>query len=84
MSGKKPVLKTAESGYCIFWNDVCTVHDIKPRMCKLWPFIEGVLRDPANWETMHSMCPGIRTDVDMEKLLTCIKQVLTGFERKVS
>lgn len=75
-SGKHPVIRTGPSDYCIFWDQLCTIHAVKPRMCKLWPFIESVLVDPQNWITMHSMCPGIRTDVDETKLLDCIRQEL--------
>ncbi len=75
-SGRRPVVKTAQSGYCVFWDEACTIHQVKPRMCRLWPFIESVLIDPTNWTSMHSMCPGIRTDVDHQDLSACIKQVL--------
>lgn len=75
-SGSRPVLRTAPSGYCIFWDQLCTIHEVKPRMCKLWPFIESVLVDPANWTAMHSMCPGIRVDVDEYELAACIRQEL--------
>jgi len=80
-SGKHPVIKTGLSGYCIFWDKVCTIHQIKPRMCKLWPFIEGVLVDPSNWDAMHSMCPGIQKEVNHEDLLDCVRQVLADYNR---
>ena len=51
------------SGYCIFWRRLCTIHPVKPRMCRAWPFIESILVDPANWRAMASMCPGMRTDL---------------------
>ena len=75
-SGKRPVIKTADSGYCIFWDRVCTIHQVKPRMCRLWPFIEGVLADPSNWAAMHSMCPGIQKEVNEEALVSCVKEIL--------
>jgi len=49
--------------YCIFWDGLCTIHSVKPRMCKTWPFIESILVDTINWSIMASLCPGIRTDV---------------------
>ena len=70
----------SDSGYCVFWDEVCTIHDIKPRMCKQWPFIGSVLQDPINWQSMHTMCPGIKTDVDMKKLQAYIQQVLKEFK----
>lgn len=56
------VLAQAENGYCVFWDALCTIHPVKPRMCKRWPFIEAVLADIANWRSMGASCPGIRTD----------------------
>ena len=75
-SGGKPVLVQAESGYCIFWDKLCTIHPVKPRMCKAWPFIDSVLIDADNWETMSSLCPGIRTDFAASDIQRCVKQKL--------
>lgn len=62
-SGEKTILAQAGNMYCIFWDGLCTIHPVKPRMCKAWPFIESVLVDINNWFIMASLCPGIRTDV---------------------
>lgn len=58
-SGTKPILTQNKDGYCIFWNKICTIHPVKPRMCREWPFIPGLLVDPHNWQIMASMCPGM-------------------------
>jgi hypothetical protein len=63
ISGGKTILAQAEDMYCIFWDGLCTIHPVKPRMCKTWPFIESVLIDIHNWHIMASLCPGIRTDL---------------------
>ena len=63
ISGGKPLLAQGKNGYCVFWDKVCTIHPVKPRMCKEWPFIKAVLVDINNWHIMASFCPGIRTDV---------------------
>ena len=78
-SGKRPVIRTGPTGYCVFWDQVCTIHEVKPRMCKRWPFIESVIVDPSNWTAMHSMCPGIRTDVDEQELVACVRQELLKY-----
>lgn len=62
MSGNKPVLAQKENGYCIFWERLCTIHPVKPLMCKKWPFIESILIDVNNWHVMASVCPGIETE----------------------
>jgi Fe-S-cluster containining protein len=74
-SGNKLVLSQADSGYCIFWDDLCTIHPVKPRMCRAWPFIESVLVDINNWRIMADSCPGIITDVPDELVQKCIKAV---------
>jgi uncharacterized protein len=63
ISGGKTILAQAENMYCIFWDGLCTIHPVKPRMCKTWPFIESVIFDFNNWHIMASLCPGIRTDL---------------------
>ncbi|RLB94316.1 MAG: YkgJ family cysteine cluster protein [Deltaproteobacteria bacterium] len=82
LSGGRPLIKTSESGYCIFWDKVCTIHKVKPRMCRVWPFIEAILIDPSNWSVIKSMCPGIRTDVSAKELTACVRQVLQEYERE--
>lgn len=76
MSGSKPVLAQGKNGRCVFWDEVCTIHPVKPRMCKAWPFIKSVLTDVSNWHIMASACPGIRTDVPDEVVLACVKREL--------
>lgn len=73
-SGSKRVLAQGENGFCIFWDTLCTIHPVKPRMCKAWPYIESVLIDAGNWETMAVLCPGIRTEFAPEVIQQCVKQ----------
>jgi len=73
-SGSRRVLAQAENGYCVFWDKKCTIHPVKPRMCKAWPFIAGVLADVGNWEVMASMCPGIQTGFPPETIIRCVQQ----------
>lgn len=80
-SGGRPLIRTSESGYCVFWDKVCTIHPVKPRMCKIWPFIESILVDPTNWDVIRSVCPGVCENVRSEDLTECVRQVLTQYER---
>ena len=75
-SGEKPVLAQGEDGYCVFHDRLCTIHPVKPRMCRRWPYLEAVLVDPVNWRSMGASCPGIRTDVPDERLIEVIKEKL--------
>ena len=77
LSGGKPVLSQKKDGYCIFWERECTIHPVKPMMCRRWPFIESVLIDIDNWHIMGAMCPGIRTDVSDSIIRSCVEQELS-------
>jgi hypothetical protein len=75
LSGDRPVLAQRKDGYCIFWNQICTIHPVKPLMCRKWPFLESILIDSTNWLTMADSCPGIQTDVDIDMLEKMVRQV---------
>jgi len=72
MSAGKLLLAQGGNGYCVFWDKHCTIHPVKPRMCREWPFIKSVLADVENWKVMSSMCPGIRTDFPDEAIRECV------------
>jgi Fe-S-cluster containining protein len=75
-SGNKRVLAQGGDGFCIFFDRNCSIHPVKPRMCRQWPFISSLLVDIANWRIMASVCPGMRTDLDDETLEQCIRKRL--------
>ena len=77
ISGGKRILAQAGNRYCIFWDGLCTIHPVKPRMCKTWPFIESILVDTSNWYIMASLCPGIRTDVPNRIIKKCVTEKLS-------
>ena len=75
-SGSGLVLTQGEDGYCVFARRaLCRIHPVKPRMCRAWPFIENVLRDPGNWYIMAGACPGMRTDISEDTVVRCVKAV---------
>jgi Fe-S-cluster containining protein len=76
-SGGRPVLAQGKNGYCLFWERLCTIHPVKPRMCRAWPFIEAVLVDVRNWHAMATCCPGMRTDVADEVILARVRHKLS-------
>jgi len=73
VSGGRLVLTQRPDGYCIFFDGNCTIHAVKPRMCRQWPFIKSVLIEPANWRIMAESCPGMRDEQDPEKLIAYVK-----------
>lgn len=76
LSGHRYLLTQREDGYCVFWDKICTIHPVKPRMCRRWPFIASVLKDVGNWRVMASMCPGIRADAPEDLIKDCVKNAL--------
>ncbi|BBO81674.1 YkgJ family cysteine cluster protein [Desulfosarcina ovata] len=76
-SGSKRVIAQGDNGYCIFWDKVCTIHPVKPWMCRQWPFIPGVLADVNNWRAMAASCPGMNTALDDRQILACVKKKMT-------
>jgi len=77
MSGEKPVLAQGKDGYCIFWDELCKIHPVKPRMCRQWPCLKSVLVDVANWHIMGAFCPGIRTDIPEHIIQEIVREELS-------
>lgn len=67
-SEQRYMIACGEDGKCVFFSDNCSIHPVKPRMCREWPFIPAVLREPENWEYMANACEGIKTNADKIKL----------------
>ena len=76
LSGNRPLLAQHKEGYCIFWDQLCTIHPVKPLMCRKWPFLESILIDSKNWAIMADACPGIQADVAVDKLEKIVKQMI--------
>ena len=74
-SGSKLVLACDTDGCCVFFDSQrqCTIHPVKPYMCKAWPFIRPVLRHPENWNMMAGSCPGMKKDIPETLLLKIVK-----------
>lgn len=75
-SGSRPLLAQKANGFCVFWDQLCTIHPVKPRMCRQWPYIDNVLKEVENWRVMGSMCPGIRSDAPDKLVLQRVREEL--------
>ena len=76
LSGGRPLLAQRADGYCVFWNQVCTIHPVKPQMCRQWPFIRSVLVDVGNWRVMADACPGMNADAPEDRIRECVRRAL--------
>jgi uncharacterized protein len=75
-SGGRRLIAQGDNGYCIFWDKVCTIHPVKPKMCRQWPFIRSILVDVSNWQAMAASCPGMDADAPDQKIIECVKKAL--------
>ena len=76
-SGGRRLIKQGDNGYCIFWDKVCTIHSVKPKMCRQWPFIPSILVDVGNWRAMAASCPGMNADATDQEITECVKKALS-------
>ncbi|TWI71798.1 hypothetical protein LZ24_01815 [Desulfobotulus alkaliphilus] len=84
ISANGPVLAVNGENRCVFQKqNICSIHPVKPRMCREWPFIPAVLRQPGNWRLMGDACPGIMKDALPEavyaRTLAELKKTRPGF-----
>jgi Fe-S-cluster containining protein len=76
LSGDRPVIAQQKDGYCVFWDKLCSIHPVKPEMCRRWPFIRSVLVDVANWQAMAASCPGMNAKASDQQIIACVKRSL--------
>ncbi|MEA1969784.1 MAG: YkgJ family cysteine cluster protein [Thermodesulfobacteriota bacterium] len=67
-SGKRVVLTQGKDGKCLFFNKNCSIHPVKPYMCRAWPFIKAVVTNPENWNAMAGSCQGIKKNIPADTL----------------
>jgi Fe-S-cluster containining protein len=72
-SAGRYLLAQKKNGYCVFFDNLCTIHPVKPRMCMAWPFIENLLRNPSGWDVMAEACPGMRKGFSDEDIKRSVK-----------
>ena len=69
-SSGKYMIACSKEGKCIFFDKNCSIHPVKPRMCREWPFIPAIIKVPENWEQMAEACPGIKKQAKVSDLKT--------------
>lgn len=70
-SGTRYVLRQSDKGTCVFFDRLCTIHPVKPYMCKAWPFIKTLVNNPENWDAMAGSCRGMKPGVPLDRV-SCI------------
>lgn len=52
-------VRNKPQGGCIFNEDGrCQIHPVKPRLCRLWPFLPAILLYETEFNAAKSSCPG--------------------------
>lgn len=46
-------------GHCIFFDNGCTVYEVRPSQCRDFPFWRCNLASKADWDETAQMCPGM-------------------------
>ena len=87
LSGSKPVITRGETGSCIFFDPEkqCTIHPVKPYMCRAWPFIKTLVNNPENWDMMANSCPGMKKEIphkDIQRIAATEKKKLDSHLNK--
>jgi uncharacterized protein len=74
VSGDRRLIRQGDNGYCVFWDQICTIHSVKPKMCRQWPYISSILIDVGNWRAMAASCPGMNADAPEDDILDCVRK----------
>ena len=52
-----------DDGACHFLKDkVCSIHPVKPAICRLWPWLPGALSEEMGFLSLKQDCPGVARD----------------------
>ena len=56
-------VRNKPGGGCIFnEGGRCHIHPVKPRLCRLWPFLPAILLHENEFNAAKSICPGFHPD----------------------
>lgn len=75
-SGTRLVLALGKDGCCTFFDSEkqCTIHPVKPYMCRAWPFLKTIINNPENWDAMANSCPGMKKNIPVEELKRIVQK----------
>jgi Fe-S-cluster containining protein len=65
-------------GRCLFFENGCTVYDLRPHQCRTFPFWFSNLRSESRWREIRKECPGIGRGrlFSREEILALIRTTL--------
>ncbi|MFH1153366.1 MAG: YkgJ family cysteine cluster protein [Pseudomonadota bacterium] len=83
MSGSRPLLVQKQDGFCIFFDKLCTIHPVKPYMCRAWPFIRTIVKNPENWDAMAGSCPGMKPGIPHDRLKAIVEEEVLKLDSQI-
>lgn len=57
--GRRLSLIEKPGGACVFYDDGCTVYEVRPRQCRTFPFWAENLESRRAWTDAQRACPGV-------------------------
>ena len=58
MEGFVSIISKPE-GPCIFYDNGCTIYDLRPAQCRTFPFWDDIMKSPHRWNEEAKTCKGI-------------------------
>ncbi len=59
LGGRFQVICSADGSCALLGPEGCRVHQVKPPICRKWPFFPALLSDPEAFEEAKESCPGL-------------------------
>ncbi|MCL2326633.1 MAG: YkgJ family cysteine cluster protein [Proteobacteria bacterium] len=50
---------STREGHCIFFENGCTVYEVRPSQCRTFPFWRSILLDKNAWQNVAKTCCGM-------------------------
>ncbi len=73
---------TGANGACHFLKDNrCSIHPVKPKNCRLWPFLPGPLTEEWGFKSMKGNCPGFDPEASWDDFLAYYEATKNGGEQ---
>ena len=76
------VVREAEDGRCVFFENGCVIYPVRPLQCRTFPFWFSNMRSLFSWKEVCMRCPGIGKGrlYTREEILLSIQASLPIFE----
>lgn len=61
-------VRSGEDGWCLLLGpEGCRIHQVKPDICRRWPFFDALLNDASAFGEAKLICPGLDPEASHEE-----------------